>query len=158
MSAEFEDPIVYRRHSNGRIHKDVTKRVSFDENALNDKKIKELKALHGNNDLKSDEFELELLKKSVDACHEAEKCDFDKKTGQDIVQFSGRPCTPIKRLPRKEFPSLLERGTPEGQEDPNQYSSASSLFDCGKDWITKDASKVSGTMFLIYGMKNYTEK
>lgn len=131
MSAETDD-IVFKRQNKGRIHKDITKRVSFNEDALDEHKISELKLLH------HEDFDSESKKIFIDSYREAEKSDYRNylfKPRSDSLTAVKPPSLGSGRRPtvRKEFPPFLERGTPEGQEDQTKYCSTPNLSDVGSE-------------------------
>lgn len=142
MSLET-DNIVYKRQNKGRIHKDITKRVSFNEDALDEHKISELKLLH------SEDFDAESKKILIDSCKEAEKCDLlraknDREFSKpQMLHSTLKKCLSAER--RREFPPFVEREAPEGQEDPKKYCSTPNLSEYGSEaGSCKDLSRISG--------------
>lgn len=163
------DAILFKRQNKGRVHKDITKRVSFNEDALDEHKIKELRVLSCiDDDIKPVTCDYELKKEFINSCEEAENCD---KCDTDKTQYSvfsnfkfnyGKESnnTPVHSTPKvhavsqlkrhsatdkRDFPPFFERGAPEGQEDPRKYSSLSNLSEFGNESCSsKDTSNTYG--------------
>ncbi|XP_065223125.1 pleckstrin homology domain-containing family M member 2 [Planococcus citri] len=125
--ASHKDDILFKRRNKGRIHEDITKRVSFHEDTIVDEhKITELKVLA----CEAQDFDSESKKIFLDSYHEAEK--FTSRSRSDSLRPL-KPQSGKKYLTKKEFPPFFERGTPEGQEDPKKYSSTPNLSDFGSE-------------------------
>lgn len=122
MNLEADEPIVIRR-SRGRNRKDISKRVSFDADILNDEDDP-----IGATSVETKAIELGYSRKVFKEELENEKIDSPRS-------LSSR--TSSKSTPKRYYPSLMERGVPEGQEDPKMYSSTSNLSDLSRERRSK---------------------
>lgn len=139
--ATDKDDIVFKRRSKGRIHEDITKRVSFHEDTIDERKITELKVLS------CSDFDSESKKIFFDSYREAEKFVRPRSDSLKTLRSQlGR-----KHVSKKEFPPFFERGTPEGQEDPKKYSSTPNLSEAGSEsGSLKDFTNTPGKYAIIF--------
>lgn len=132
MFSVVDKKTVFKRQTKGQIYKDNIKPVFFN---ANDKEIEELCSQPYMNVAQSDNSDVKALKWSFDVCQEVEKYDYEifkrKESLKRMSSYLLKKKTYVLR-----FPPFAERGVPEGQEDPQKYSSTFNLSESGKEWCT----------------------
>lgn len=145
MFSVVDKTTVFKRQIRGQIYKDNIKPVSCD---ANDEKIEELCSQPYMNDVQSNNFDVKALKSYFDVYQEEEKYDCEIfKRKEPLKRMSSHLLKQKNHV--LQFPPFAERGVPEGQEDPQKYSSTFNLSESGKEWCTfKDIVSKLGESFL----------
>lgn len=135
MTSQAEEQIVIKRsRSRMKLCTDVvskSKRVSFETDYLEDDAV-------GLQRERAKLFSLEprFLDKVTVKNVESEKGDSPRKWSSP-THVSLNSNFNLKSTSKRDYPCMLERGVPEGREDPKLYSSASNLSECENDGHAK---------------------
>lgn len=136
MTSEAEEPIVIRRsRSKVKLFADVgskNKRVSFETECIEDNAFASRRE-HGS----GRSFGLEARFSNRVAANAANSKYAESEKADLSRNWSSPSHLSWNSTSKRDYPCLLERGVPEGREDPKMYSSSSNLSDSENDGRSK---------------------